>query len=79
MPLALENVATLFDWPFPEMDEPSFLAEVLEFLETPLPVYLFVPAPVWNDLRTRVTGPCQVAGRHHDLYRGWEVLVVTNK
>jgi uncharacterized protein (UPF0276 family) len=30
VPLALENVATLFDWPNAEMDEATFLAEVLE-------------------------------------------------
>ncbi len=30
VPLALENVATLFDWPGAEMDEATFLAEVLE-------------------------------------------------
>ncbi len=30
VPLALENVATLFDWPGAEMDEATFLAEVAE-------------------------------------------------
>jgi uncharacterized protein (UPF0276 family) len=30
VPLALENVATLVDWPGAEMDEATFLAEVLE-------------------------------------------------
>jgi uncharacterized protein (UPF0276 family) len=30
VPLALENVATLFEWPDAEMDEAAFLAEVLE-------------------------------------------------
>jgi uncharacterized protein (UPF0276 family) len=30
VPLALENVATLFEWPDAEMDEASFLAEVVE-------------------------------------------------
>ncbi len=30
VPLALENVATLFEWPNPEMDEAMFLTEVLE-------------------------------------------------
>ena len=30
VPLALENVATLLDWPHPEMDEATFLTEVLE-------------------------------------------------
>jgi uncharacterized protein (UPF0276 family) len=30
VPLALENVAVLFEWPAPEMSEAEFLAEVLE-------------------------------------------------
>lgn len=30
VPLALENIATLFEWPHPELDEAAFLAEVLE-------------------------------------------------
>jgi uncharacterized protein len=30
VPLAVENVATLFDWPGAEMDEAEFLVEVLE-------------------------------------------------
>ncbi len=34
VPLALENVATLFEWPAPEMDEADFLCEVLEQTDT---------------------------------------------
>jgi uncharacterized protein (UPF0276 family) len=30
VPLALENVATLFEWPAAEMDEAAFLTEILE-------------------------------------------------
>ena len=30
VPLVLENIATLFEWPEPEMDEATFLAEALE-------------------------------------------------
>jgi uncharacterized protein (UPF0276 family) len=30
VPLALENIATLFEWPRPEMDETTFLNEVLD-------------------------------------------------
>src|SRR5207247_571044 len=30
VPLALENIATLFEWPEPEIDEAAFLTEVLE-------------------------------------------------
>lgn len=34
--LALENVATLFEWPHAEMDEATFLTEVLEQADVPL-------------------------------------------
>lgn len=51
----------------------------LEFLRYPLPVYLLTPAPVWEALRDKVTVPCEVVGRHADLYRGCEVVVVTNR
>jgi 4-amino-4-deoxy-L-arabinose transferase-like glycosyltransferase len=54
-------------------------AKVLEFLRTPLPVYLFVPAPLWDDLRVMIHSPHRVVARHHDLYRNWDVLVVTNR
>jgi uncharacterized protein len=30
VPLALENIATLMEWPFPELDEAAFLAELVE-------------------------------------------------
>lgn len=30
VPLALENIASLFDWPNPEMDEATFVSEILE-------------------------------------------------
>jgi 4-amino-4-deoxy-L-arabinose transferase-like glycosyltransferase len=54
--------------------------EVVEFLRCPLPVYLFVPAPVWeNELEARVKGPCRLLGRQRDLYRNCEVVVVTNR
>jgi len=34
VPLALENIATLFEWPRAEMDEATFLAEALERTDT---------------------------------------------
>ncbi|HLL53170.1 MAG TPA: DUF692 domain-containing protein [Myxococcaceae bacterium] len=36
VPLALENIAALVEWPDPEMDEPSFLTELLEETDTAL-------------------------------------------
>jgi 4-amino-4-deoxy-L-arabinose transferase-like glycosyltransferase len=52
--------------------------EALEFLQYPLPVYLFLPASVWHELEGKVRGPHRLLGRHDDLYRGCEVVVVTN-
>lgn len=34
VPLALENISTLFQWPDPEMDEADFLSELLERTDT---------------------------------------------
>jgi 4-amino-4-deoxy-L-arabinose transferase-like glycosyltransferase len=54
-------------------------AEALEFLNYPLQVYLFLPAAAWEDLAGRVGGPHHILGRHRDLYRGCDVVVVTNR
>jgi 4-amino-4-deoxy-L-arabinose transferase-like glycosyltransferase len=53
--------------------------QVLEFLRYPLPVYLFVPLKVWEQLETRVCVPCHLLARHSDLYRRCEVVVVMNR
>jgi uncharacterized protein (UPF0276 family) len=36
VPLALENIASLFEWPAPEMDEAAFITEALERTDTML-------------------------------------------
>jgi 4-amino-4-deoxy-L-arabinose transferase-like glycosyltransferase len=51
--------------------------EVLEFLRRPSPVYLFLPAEVWKGLEVQVPR-CRLLGRHRDLYRNCEVVLVTN-
>jgi 4-amino-4-deoxy-L-arabinose transferase-like glycosyltransferase len=51
----------------------------VEFLRCPLPSYLFLPASVWDTLQPRVTGPHRVLARHHDLYDGCDVVLVTNE
>jgi 4-amino-4-deoxy-L-arabinose transferase-like glycosyltransferase len=53
--------------------------EVDAFLRTPLPVYLFMPETTWNDLRSRMSVPVRSIGRHRDLYRNCDVVVVTNR
>ncbi|HKB41662.1 MAG TPA: hypothetical protein VKD72_34880, partial [Gemmataceae bacterium] len=53
--------------------------QVLDQLSYPIPVYFFMPASVWEDLCHKVAGPYRVLGRHHDLYRRCEVVLVTNR
>jgi 4-amino-4-deoxy-L-arabinose transferase-like glycosyltransferase len=53
--------------------------EVLEFLRCRLPVYLFMPASVWETMEPTIHGPHRVLGRQRDLYRNCEVVVVTNR
>ena len=53
--------------------------QAINFLNSPLPVYLFVPAEVWNDLRAKVQRPYGLLGRHRDLYRNWDVVLITNQ
>jgi len=52
--------------------------EALEFLQYSVPVYLFVPSRVWERLEPKVEGAYRVKGRHWDLYRNCEVLVIGN-
>ena len=48
VPLALENISTLFEWPNPEIPEPDFLTEVLERTDTLL---LLDIANIWANAR----------------------------
>ena len=53
--------------------------EVLEFLQSPWPVYLFVPQEAWIRLERNVGAAHRQLGSHWDLYRQCAVVVVTNK
>jgi 4-amino-4-deoxy-L-arabinose transferase-like glycosyltransferase len=53
--------------------------QTLEFLQGPLPSYLFLPATVWDSLQTKVAGNYHVLAKHQDLYRHREVVVVLNR
>jgi 4-amino-4-deoxy-L-arabinose transferase-like glycosyltransferase len=53
--------------------------QAVEFLRGPLPVYLFVPAADWERLRNRIAGPHRELARHRDLYRGCDIVLVTNR
>jgi hypothetical protein len=50
----------------------------IEFLHTPLPVYLFVTEEMWDQLRIFAPTSYRLVARHRDLYNGREVLLVTN-
>jgi 4-amino-4-deoxy-L-arabinose transferase-like glycosyltransferase len=53
--------------------------QVLEFLQTPLPIFLFVSAQEWSSLESRVPGHFRRSASHGDLYKGIEVVVITNQ
>jgi 4-amino-4-deoxy-L-arabinose transferase-like glycosyltransferase len=52
---------------------------VRNVLQLPYPVYLFLPAELWDDLRARVGGKARIVARHRDMYHACEVVVVTNR
>jgi 4-amino-4-deoxy-L-arabinose transferase-like glycosyltransferase len=52
--------------------------EVLDFLHSPQAGYLFLPREDWDRLAGRVTAPHRVLGRHREMYRTGEVVVVAN-
>jgi 4-amino-4-deoxy-L-arabinose transferase-like glycosyltransferase len=63
-----------------QVDQLDDRTQVANFLRCPLPVYLVVPATVWeNELRGKVPGPCRQLARHRDFYRRCDVVVVTNR
>jgi 4-amino-4-deoxy-L-arabinose transferase-like glycosyltransferase len=62
-----------------DIDHQPTAAAAAEFLRTKLPVYLFLPAAAWQQVEGTVRVPYRVLGRHPDLYRRGEVVVVTNR
>jgi 4-amino-4-deoxy-L-arabinose transferase-like glycosyltransferase len=52
--------------------------EALAFLRYELPVYLFLPARAWHDLKDRAPAGCTLLAHHADLYRASDIVVVTN-
>jgi 4-amino-4-deoxy-L-arabinose transferase-like glycosyltransferase len=52
--------------------------EALEYLRYPVEVYLFLPAAEWERLQPRAAAG-RVVGRHRDLYRKCDVVVVANR
>jgi 4-amino-4-deoxy-L-arabinose transferase-like glycosyltransferase len=62
-----------------DIDHQPSAAAAAEFLRTKLPVFLFLPATAWQEVERTVRVPYRVLGRHPDLYRRGEVVVVTNR
>jgi hypothetical protein len=52
---------------------------MLEFLNCPLPAYLFLPASTWERMQSQAPASCHILGRHRDLYRNLDVVVVANR
>jgi 4-amino-4-deoxy-L-arabinose transferase-like glycosyltransferase len=58
---------------------PEDPVRILHFLYTPLPVYLFVRAETWRQLRALAPASYHLVARRRDLYNDREVLLVTNE
>jgi 4-amino-4-deoxy-L-arabinose transferase-like glycosyltransferase len=50
--------------------------QVREFLRTPLPCYVVLPAKQWEEMRPRL--PARELARHYDLYDAADVVLVGN-
>jgi 4-amino-4-deoxy-L-arabinose transferase-like glycosyltransferase len=53
--------------------------EALDFLQSPLEVYLFVPADLWRMMAAKSPASYRLLATHYCVYRHCEVAVVTNK
>ena len=53
--------------------------QVAQFLNYPVPVYLFLPARTWERLKPQLTAPHRELARQRDLYRNCDVVLVTNR
>jgi 4-amino-4-deoxy-L-arabinose transferase-like glycosyltransferase len=62
-----------------EVQRPESMIQAIEFLYTPLPVYVFVSEEAWAQLRMFAPPSYRVLARHRDLYNGCEVLLMTNE
>jgi 4-amino-4-deoxy-L-arabinose transferase-like glycosyltransferase len=49
------------------------------FLQSRLPVYVFIPLDDWQRLQSKMDGSIRLIGRQYDLYHHTEVVVVTNR
>ena len=49
------------------------------FLQSRLPVYVFIPLGDWQRMESQVGASVRIIGRHYDMYHHTEVVVVTNR
>jgi 4-amino-4-deoxy-L-arabinose transferase-like glycosyltransferase len=61
-----------------EIENLAEMQDALDFLASPLPVYLYLPGPVWDSWQMQGAPRYHVLGRSQDLYKNYEVVVVTN-
>ena len=52
--------------------------KLIEFLRTPLPCYVAMPAEQWEQLRPRLPGATRELTRHYDLYDGKDIVLIAN-
>jgi 4-amino-4-deoxy-L-arabinose transferase-like glycosyltransferase len=62
-----------------EVHCPENAVAALQFLYTPLPVYLFVSEEMWKQLQAVAPTSFRLVARHRDLYNGRDVLLMTNE
>ena len=55
------------------------VSDLNKFLDVPRPVYVLVPEPVWNEVKSQVIVPVRELARHYDFYRRCDVLVIGNE
>jgi 4-amino-4-deoxy-L-arabinose transferase-like glycosyltransferase len=48
----------------------------LEFLHCPLPVFLLMPSDIWESVKSKVGPRVRLLGRHTDVYRQCEIVIV---
>jgi 4-amino-4-deoxy-L-arabinose transferase-like glycosyltransferase len=53
--------------------------QAIDFLRSPLPAYLILPEPRWESLRPHLPESCRLLGRRRDLYKGYDVVLVSNE
>jgi 4-amino-4-deoxy-L-arabinose transferase-like glycosyltransferase len=62
-----------------EVSELANAEQAATFLRSPWPAYLFCPANLGEELAAASGGLLQIRSRHHDLLRGGDVVVVSNR